>query len=133
MKNGDWRINRSKSMLPSARKALHESLRREVVQLLGSVCIKCGYDDHRALQVDHVHGGGTHELKRYSGSSYLYKVRKEITSGRYQLLCANCNWIKRNELKEVRKVYSDDHVFPQESPHVQDYSKRKRRKKCVKG
>lgn len=112
MKNGDWRINRSPSMLPSARKAKHQALRAEIFQLLGGICCKCGFSDERALQIDHVEGGGCQEIKVKKGTSYLYHVRKHIDTGRYQLLCANCNWIKRHENGEVKDKYAPDHEFP---------------------
>lgn len=63
---------------------------------------RCLSHEHRALQIDHVHGHGTKELKKLSlNCGYLKKVLAD-TEGNYQLLCANCNWIKRSENKEVR-------------------------------
>lgn len=97
MKNGDWRIDRSPSMLPSAKKDKYHSMRAAVFMALGGVCKRCTFSDIRALQIDHVHGGGQQEFKRKSGISYLYHVLKHLESGNYQLLCANCNWIKRHE------------------------------------
>lgn len=60
-------------------------------------------NDPRCLQIDHVHGGGTKEIKEYGrGLDYIKKVLKEIKDGSkdYQILCANCNWIKRYENNE---------------------------------
>jgi hypothetical protein len=69
----------------------------------GGRCVRCGFDDARALHVDHVHSGGSKELLRGwgGGMSYYYRVLKDET-GKYQLLCANCNAIKRFEEKEAR-------------------------------
>jgi hypothetical protein len=64
------------------------------------VCIRCGFTDSRALQIDHVHGGGAQELKRIHTDMYYRKVLAD-TEGTYQLLCANCNWIKRHENNEL--------------------------------
>lgn len=83
-------------------------LRIEIVEVLGGKCNKCGFTDIRALQVDHVEGGGCKERRELS------KGRKSVTNSRilllikespskYQLLCANCNWIKRVELSEYKK------------------------------
>jgi RNase P subunit RPR2 len=105
MKNGDWRINRSPSLLPAARKALHYRLREAIFAALGNICCRCGFSDVRALQIDHVHGGGTQEFKKKKGTSYLYHVLKNLANGNYQLLCANCNWIKRFENKRERGGY----------------------------
>lgn len=77
-------------------------IRTEVLDLLGGVCCKCGFDDRRALQIDHVKGGGLYDYNRSPGGVYLSRVKRHIKRGgkKYQLLCANCNWIKRNEQKE---------------------------------
>ena len=56
MKDGDWRINRSPSMMPEAKKIKHQTLRKKIFDSLGGVCIRCGFSDERALQVDHVEG-----------------------------------------------------------------------------
>lgn len=78
-------------------------LREEIVAKLGGCCSECGFSDVRALHIDHVEGGGSQELQRgYGGGlAYYYRVRKD-TTGRYQILCANCNAIKRYEKSEAR-------------------------------
>lgn len=78
--------------------------REAVILLLGGKCIKCGFDDHRALQIDHINGGGQKELALLSGANYINTVMKSIANEeeKYQLLCANCNWIKRWENKEAK-------------------------------
>lgn len=62
---------------------------------MGNKCNRCGFDDLRALQIDHVYSGGRHEqrssLTFYKRVIESYKKKE----GKYQLLCANCNWIKR--------------------------------------
>jgi hypothetical protein len=51
------------------------------------------------LQVDHIHGGGKKEARERKGAAsywnYLSKLDAEALFARYQLLCANCNAIKR--------------------------------------
>ena len=87
------------------------NLRLEVIKLLGGQCVNLfgqhdkPYTDIRALQIDHVNGGGKQELKKYGKHRrqyYEYLIEK-IKSGSkdYQLLCANCNWIKKAVKKEV--------------------------------
>ena len=69
-------------------------------ELLGGKCAGCGFTDWRALQVDHVDGGGGFELRKSGNKRWYYgKVLKSLyaNEGVYQLLCANCNWIKRHE------------------------------------
>ena len=76
--------------------------RASIISLFGGKCCRCGFDDWRALQVDHVNGGGNKQRK--SGIS-LWSYYDEIESGdrsKLQLLCANCNQIKRYEEGEHR-------------------------------
>ena len=76
--------------------------RLEVVRLLGGVCVKCGFDDTRALQIDHVNGGGGQERRKVSNQKMYTLILEEVKQGssKYQILCANCNWIKRHEKGE---------------------------------
>jgi len=87
--------------LKSSRSYYRES-RDKVIEALGGVCVACGHPDRRALQIDHVEGGGGNELRRLTYNAYHTKVLASIEAGerRYQLLCANCNWIKRAEKNE---------------------------------
>ena len=66
---------------------------------LGDRCSKCGFNDPRALQIDHVNGNGHIELKTLGTRRINEKIGRGETEG-YQLLCANCNWIKRVERVE---------------------------------
>lgn len=84
-------------------------LKEEIFRLLGGKCsnpncaVPNGMKDIRALQIDHVHGKGRDERKVFKATyTYYLHVRNEILKGsiEYQLLCANCNWIKRFERKE---------------------------------
>ena len=75
-------------------------LKKQVMDKLGSVCVRCGFTDIRALQVDHISGGGVHEYRNNpSGPRGIYRKILSDSTG-YQLLCANCNWIKREENHE---------------------------------
>ena len=76
-----------------------QKLRRLVLFVLGRKCRRCGFSDERALQIDHIAGNGCKE--RALGSYRLYR-RVLAHKKDYQLLCANCNWIKRFENNEHR-------------------------------
>ena len=80
-------------------KRYYIKLRGDVIHLLGSKCQDCGNNDIRVLQVDHVSGGGSKEHRELGWVRIMRKIRNGQTDG-YQLLCANCNWIKRWEMKE---------------------------------
>lgn len=73
-----------------------------VYELLGKSCVRCGFSDIRALQIDHINGGGSKERKRtYGRMIYLYILAHPDESiNELQILCANCNWIKRHENNE---------------------------------
>lgn len=63
-----------------------------------------GCTDRLCLQVDHVKGDGRKRRKAGENGSILYLVvLKTVPGEEYQLLCANCNWIKRHINKEVPK------------------------------
>lgn len=80
----------------------HASARARALCALGGRCVRCGFSDPRALQIDHVNGGGNDDFKRLHAIPYLNHVLDEVQrgSGKFQLLCANCNWIKKSENAE---------------------------------
>lgn len=70
--------------------------------ILGARCVKCGFDDTRVLQFDHIHGNGKNDRKTLGSSIYpFYVKRPELALKTLQVLCANCNWIKRYENDEI--------------------------------
>lgn len=76
-------------------------LGQKVLEVLGKICVRCGFDDNRALQIDHIHGGGSKHIK---STSWFIRYKQVLNDpSDFQLLCANCNWIKRAENKEVRE------------------------------
>ena len=80
----------------------------KIYEIAGRKCCKCGFNDDRALQIDHINGDGKIERahgKCNVGITFYRKVYFSITAkeNRYQILCANCNWIKRHENEEYRK------------------------------
>lgn len=74
--------------------------RQRVFEILGSACVRCGFSDPRALQVDHRNGGGAEERRKVHGSPGVYRRILAGHAADYQILCANCNWIKRYEREE---------------------------------
>ncbi len=86
--------NREKYNLWS--KQYQRRLREIALFVLGEKCKICGFTDERALQVDHIKAIGNRYRMR---SSNVYKDVIQNPK-KYQLLCANCNWIKRVEKGE---------------------------------
>lgn len=94
-----------------ATKDCNERWHRAAFAALGGKCLRCGFTDERALQIDHVNGGGSkeHHRRQKNGAmwrriclSKYYRLVVNDTTGKYQLLCANCNWIKRTENGEMK-------------------------------
>jgi len=79
--------------------------RNETLDKMGGKCTKCDVNDYRVLQIDHINGDGKRERNLMNRREYYANVLKSFLAGegRYQLLCCNCNWIKRVEMKEYRK------------------------------
>ena len=83
---------------------LAQKYKLEIFGLLGNKCCKCGFSDLRILQIDHVNGGGYKERKglNYSSRNLYRFILTKIKQGSkdYQLMCPNCNWIKKVENNE---------------------------------
>ncbi|KKK80424.1 hypothetical protein LCGC14_2823640 [marine sediment metagenome] len=81
-------------------------VRVRALMFLGGCCARCGFRDMRSLNIDHVNGNGRKEKHEHRNIHLrgLWLVQRALEEpGRYQVLCANCNSIKRCENKEYRK------------------------------
>jgi hypothetical protein len=73
--------------------------REKILSLYGKKCNTCGYSkDVRALQLDHINGNGKIDRKKTRVFKYVLENKKK-----FQILCANCNWIKRYTNNEMVK------------------------------
>lgn len=67
-------------------------------------CKKCGYTDIRALSIDHIDGSGhahkDHLGKRLKGESIYRWLKAHNFPQGFQVLCMNCQFIKRHENNE---------------------------------
>lgn len=64
-------------------------------------CKRCGFSDIRALTIDHINGGGRKDRERTgAGTTFVYWLHKHKFPEGYQILCMNCNFIKRHENEE---------------------------------
>lgn len=83
-----------------------KALREKVIEFFGSRCMNpnClvpgGCSDKRCLQIDHIQAIGKDRL--VGAELYLDILESPTSKERYQLLCANCNWIKKHDKKETR-------------------------------
>lgn len=89
-------------------------LRAAVLALLGDRCASpscrwlnedgsLGCTDRRALQIDHINGGGSKEQRELGGPDQIWRkiLKMQNPEKEYQILCATCNWIKRTSNSEV--------------------------------
>jgi len=77
-------------------------LRTNLMNLLGNKCVKCGFADMRALCFDHINGGGHREYLKYKAATFYrhYLADIQLAKANLQVLCANCNSIKRSINRE---------------------------------
>ena len=74
--------------------------RNRALMFFGGRCERCGNNDSRVLQFDHVLGGGVKDLMCGSRNSTQRARAVFQEPSKYQVLCANCNWIKKFERNE---------------------------------
>ena len=66
-------------------------------------CCHCGYADIRALTIDHIHGeGNKHRRSLTHKNFYNWLIKNKYPKG-YQVLCMNCQFIKKWENEEWSK------------------------------
>ena len=74
-------------------------LREKLFEIYGQVCCNCGFDDKRALTLDHILNNGCEERKRLGERGVYRRARENYLPEEYQILCMNCQFIKRVEAK----------------------------------
>lgn len=85
-------------------RAKYDEAKKSILDILGRECAKCDFDDERALQIDHVNGGGCKSHKNGYTYRYLQKILADpAIRENYEVLCANHNWIKRVEQNELNR------------------------------
>ena len=102
----EWRITNAESYqkslhqhIPYLRKYYNDK-KREVLSHYSPnmICVVCGESNLNVLTIDHINGGGGKHLKSIGGNIYYWLRRNNYPSG-YQVLCMNCNWLRRESIK----------------------------------
>lgn len=94
--------NRDKAL--AGQKKYYANLKAQAYVVLGGeFCVRCGYTG-KALQIDHVNGDGFLDRRQTKAGWPVYKKIIATGGAGYQVLCANCNWEKRQEDDERRKA-----------------------------
>ena len=99
-----YRLHREEELAAANKRSRirNHELRQAVLELFGWKCCRCGFTDYRALCVDHINGGGKKDRKECGSVAAFYRKVLACRGERYQMLCQNCNAIKRIENKEHR-------------------------------
>ncbi len=102
-----WRSYQKTLKYKKYRRTYSKKYRRlkrvQILTELGGRCKGCGNSDTRVLQLDKIKGGHLKLMKEIKSTHQLYvKLLKNIeeTKKEWQILCANCNWIKRYKNNE---------------------------------
>lgn len=74
-------------------------IKAAVFDMYGRECAMCGFDDIRALSLDHVLNNGSKERAKLGERGVYYRAL-EGHPEEYQTLCMNCQFIKRVEVKK---------------------------------
>lgn len=79
----------------------NQLLKRDVLTHYGDgkcACVRCGFDDIKALSIDHIGGGGNRDrVERFKGRTFYRWLQQEDYPKGYQTLCMNCQFIKSYE------------------------------------
>lgn len=65
-------------------------------------CQTCGHSDIRALSIDHINGGGTKHRASLGVRNIYGWLKKNSYPEGFQVLCMNCQFVKRMEKGEMR-------------------------------
>jgi hypothetical protein len=77
-------------------RATRQRWRNEMLTAYGGKCVCCGESERHFLAMDHIYGGGYAERKIFKSPYALYKKLRDAgwPTGKYQILCHNCNMAK---------------------------------------
>lgn len=72
-------------------------LKQKVFDVYGTICACCGFDDMRALTLDHINNNGAEERKELGERGVYRRSIERYRPDEYRVLCMNCQFIKRVE------------------------------------
>ena len=93
------KLRKTKPGNPTKYNDRYELAKNKVFAAFGCKCNMCNETDRRVLQLDHVNGGGNKERKKMNSLARYTRALKEPE--KYQILCANCNVVKKFENGEL--------------------------------
>lgn len=75
-------------------------LRARILERFGAVCVRCGFSDVRAITLDHKNNNGAMERKQLGERGVHRRALQSEHCHEYQMLCMNCQFIKRAEYSQ---------------------------------
>ena len=86
-------------------KEMRKQLKLEILSHYSSnlKCNSCGFSDIRALSIDHIKGNGNKHRKAIGRMDFYQWIKKNNFPKGFQVLCFNCQWIKRVQNNEVNR------------------------------
>lgn len=94
------------------RRQYNERIKKEVLAHYGNgkcACVRCGESRLACLSIDHIGSGGTAHRKREhisAGNNFYHWLRRQGFPKGYQVLCMNCQYVKRVENNENNRQLS---------------------------
>ena len=109
----EYRAKNSRKIVLRAREYRKKN-KREVLAHYSNgpepICAKCNEINLDLLTIDHIDGNGAQELRELNkkgGTDFYLWLKRESYPKGYQVLCYNCNWLKRyKNIETVRSRYS---------------------------
>ena len=71
--------------------------KEKLFEMYGHACARCGFEDKRALTLDHKLNNGSQERKELGERGVYRRAKAMHRPDEYQILCMNCQFIKRHE------------------------------------
>lgn len=69
--------------------------KEKLFDIYGRVCVLCGFNDIRALTLDHVLNNGAEERKAIGERGVYSRALLPQYREEYRTLCMNCQWIQK--------------------------------------
>ncbi len=82
-------------------KRARDKRRNQLLEMYGRLCARCGFDDPRALTLDHILRNGSEERRQFGERGVYAKAVAEHRPDLYRTLCMNCQFIVRSEIPQV--------------------------------
>ena len=73
-------------------------LKERLFEMYGHRCAICGFDDKRALTLDHINQNGNEERRLLGERGVYVRAVNEYRPDEYRTLCMNCQFIERSKV-----------------------------------